>query len=127
VQNVARAFPKVTWAEDCETAFEAFGGADVAVPLHRFYREVERIRRQAGRSAPESLEATIRQTLESNSSDSDNYRGQRDLFYMPQGKGRGIWALRSKATRKVQRLATTNPGKAAVFDPTKTYRIEDLF
>ncbi|MGP6445209.1 HNH endonuclease [Rahnella aceris] len=40
-------------------------------------------------------QAVIRYYLESNSSDSDSFKGKRDLFYMVQGKGKGIWGLRN--------------------------------
>src|SRR3989338_7614904 len=60
---------------------------------HSIYREVECIRREAGRSIPKTLEAVIRRTLEDHSSDSANYRGV-DLFGLPEGHGKGIWALR---------------------------------
>jgi hypothetical protein len=67
------------------------------------YREVRKIRRAMGRSVPASLEATVRKTLEDNSSDSDNYRGL-DMFYMPHGKGAGVWGLRRR--RKLSNTRT---------------------
>lgn len=79
-----------TWADDLVVALENIGGEGY---LHSIYKEVERIRRTAGRSVPPSFEATVRRTLEDHSSDSDNFRG-RDLFQMKLGKGAGFWALR---------------------------------
>jgi hypothetical protein len=89
-ENSDESVRDATWRDDVRTALERLGGQ---APLHRIYREVELIRKPAGRSVPSSLEATIRRTLEDHSSDSENFRGA-DLFSMPEGKGAGIWALR---------------------------------
>jgi hypothetical protein len=45
-------------------------------------------------------EAAIRATLEQYSSDSEKWNGRHDLFYMVEGKGRGVWGLRSERQRK---------------------------
>jgi len=95
VNMIAKSFPKVSWADDIETALDLLDGGR-GVMLCEIYREVRRIRIEAGRSIPESLEATIRRTLEDNCSESDNFRSGVDRFYMPQGKGAGIWGLRRK-------------------------------
>ena len=81
-----------TWRDDVRAALEGLGGH---ASLRRIYKEVERIRRAAARSVPPTLEATIRRTLEDHSSDSENHHsGRPDLFWMPEGKGAGVWALR---------------------------------
>jgi hypothetical protein len=80
-----------TWRDDVRDTLVQLGGK---AHLSAIYREVTRLRRIAGRSLPESLEATVRRTLEDHSSDSDNFRGA-DLFFMPEGKGAGVWALRA--------------------------------
>jgi hypothetical protein len=81
-----------TWRDDVRRALVELGGKS---SLGEIYRVVARIRREAGRSVPQSIEATIRRTLEDHSSDSENYRpGRADLFWMPEGRGKGIWALR---------------------------------
>lgn len=46
---------------------------------------------------PKSFHAIIRREIEQNSSDSDVWNGKQDLFHALQGKGSGIWALRSNA------------------------------
>jgi hypothetical protein len=79
-----------TWRDDVRNALQRLGGR---ASLSRIYKEVEAVRFAAGRSIPPSLEATVRRTLEDHSSDSENYRGQ-DLFFMPEGKGAGVWGLR---------------------------------
>lgn len=86
-----RTWSQPTWATDLAEVLLALGGK---AHLSRIYRDVEAMRQEAGRSVPSSLEATVRRTLENHSSDSRNYTGGADLFYMPEGKGSGIWALR---------------------------------
>ena len=78
---------KIRWVDDVFEAIRRLGGS---ATLHSIYKEVEMIRRNAGRSVPKSLDATIRRTLEDHSSDSANYRGS-DLFA---NVGRGEWAIR---------------------------------
>ncbi|MFY9957233.1 hypothetical protein [Bradyrhizobium sp.] len=81
---------ETTWRDDLRTALEQLGGQ---APLHRIYDQVELIRKKAGRSVPRTIEAVVRRTLEDHSSDSANFRAA-DLFFMPEGKGAGMWALR---------------------------------
>ncbi len=78
---------KIRWVDDVFEAIRRLGGS---ATLHSIYKEVEKIRRNAGRSVPKTLDATIRRTLEDHSSDSANYRGT-DLFT---NIGRGEWAIR---------------------------------
>ena len=67
--------------------------------LAEIYKRVEEVRRAPGRSVPKSLDAVVRGTLEENSSDSEKFKDKdtsKDIFYMAEGKGGGIWGLRSK-------------------------------
>ncbi|NOC91563.1 hypothetical protein [Ruegeria sp. HKCCD6604] len=82
-----RPMGKIRWVDDVFEAIRKLGGR---ATLHSIYREVENIRRDAGRSVPKTLDATIRRTLEDHSSDSANYRGT-DLFA---NTGRGEWEIR---------------------------------
>jgi hypothetical protein len=84
---------EVTWRDDVREALRRLGGR---AALSRIYVEVGEIRRSTGRSVPRSLEAVIRRTLEEHSTDSDSYKGGPNLFYMPAGKGAGLWALRTR-------------------------------
>lgn len=84
-----------TWRDDVRTALITLGGRG---RLENIYDATRRIRQQAGRSLPRTLEAVIRRTLEDHSSDSDNFRGT-DLFCLPDGKGAGLWGLREYLTR----------------------------
>lgn len=78
---------KIRWVDDVFAAIGRLGGS---ATLHSIYKEVEVIRRTAGRSVPKSLDATVRRTIEDHSSDSDNHRGP-NLFAKV---GRGEWAIR---------------------------------
>ena len=82
---------KITWIDDVALALDHIGGKG---QLAEIYKSVRAIRSRGGRSLPPSTEAVIRKTLEENSSDSDAYKGGMDLFALPEGKGRGMWALR---------------------------------
>jgi hypothetical protein len=82
-------FGKVRWVDDVRSALISLSGE---ADLSAIYREVERIRRVAGRSIVRSLEATVRQTIEAHSSDSNNFKpGNADYF---RHAGRGRWALK---------------------------------
>jgi hypothetical protein len=56
------------------------------------YRKVEEMRRAAGPSIVRSLEATVRQTIEAHSSDSDTFKPGSTNYFRHVGRGR--WALR---------------------------------
>ena len=84
----------MTWRSDVRKALEELGSR---ASLGRIYTEAMRIRRAKGRSVPQAFEAVVRRTLEENSFDSLVYRGGQDLFWMPEGKGAGVWALRDNA------------------------------
>jgi len=86
-------FGKVRWVDDVRSALVTLGGK---ASLHSIYKEVERIRKGAGRSIPKTLDAVIRRTLEDHSSDSANFRGA-DLFALSEGHGKGIWQIRQTA------------------------------
>ena len=83
-----------TWRGDVRRALEELGGR---ASLNSLYKQTKKIRRAHARSIPEAVEAVVRRTLEENSSDSEVYRGGPDLFWMPEGKGAGVWALRPRA------------------------------
>ncbi len=80
-----------TWKDDVKQALKRLGGRAL---LSKIYEEVKTTRKNAGRSIPLSFDSLVRQTLETYSSDSDNYQRSEDLFSMPEGKGAGVWALR---------------------------------
>jgi hypothetical protein len=87
-----------TWRDDVREALRRLGGRGA---LYRIYDEVHALRQSASRSIPRTFEAVVRRTLEENSTDSGSYRGSFDLFYMPEGKGAGVWpyAIRNENRR----------------------------
>lgn len=80
------------WREIVAKALSNLGGK---AHLSKIYEEVRKICIAIGKAIPKALEQTVRGTLEVNSSDSDNHKGARDIFYMAEGKGAGVWALRN--------------------------------
>jgi hypothetical protein len=81
-----------SWVQDIVSAFENLGGK---AKYRELYEEVSRIR---GNSLPQSWQAIIRQSVESHSSDSRNFKGN-DLFYSVGGIGSGHWGLRDSVLR----------------------------
>jgi hypothetical protein len=81
----------VLWRDDVIAALDRLGGE---ADLPEIYRVVTDIRRSAGRTLPPSTDAVIRRELENNSSDSESFTAQRDLFRSVNGIGGGRWALR---------------------------------
>lgn len=79
------------WCDDVRDALTSLSGR---AHLEDIYCEVEKIRRQEGRSIPPSLRAVVRKELEQRSSDSEAYLGGDDWFEMAGQKGEGIWRLR---------------------------------
>lgn len=57
------------------------------------------IYKEYGRLYGDYREASIRGCLERNSSDSECFNGRNDLFELPYGKGKGMWALRGHYTK----------------------------
>lgn len=75
-----------SWKEEIVEALRALGGQ---ANLADIYAQISR-QRQPLSSA---WQATVRQTIERHSSDSDNFKGE-DLFYSVNGLGEGDWGLR---------------------------------
>lgn len=107
VRDTAYVHDSVTWRDDVVSALNFLYGQ---ASLDKIYKQVEHILRAAGRSRPPTLEAIVRRTLETHSSDSDNFLEGADLFYMPQGKGAGYWGLRPNG--KSKRLETIPGSKS---------------
>jgi hypothetical protein len=91
-REVAAAYEgDATWRDDVREGLKRLGGR---ASLQAIYKEVEAVRRAGGRSIPRTFDAVVRKTLEENSTDSEAYRDGPNLFWMPEGKGAGVWALR---------------------------------
>jgi hypothetical protein len=81
------------WFHDVYNSLLDLGGK---AHLSRIYKTVKQRRRDAGRSQPPTSESIVRTTLEDRCSGAYFKTGQ-DLFYMPEGKGAGVWAIRPDA------------------------------
>ena len=81
-----------TWKEDTIQALKNLGGV---AHLSKIHKEVKKLRK--GKLNP-TWTQTIQRELETYSSDSDVWNsklgGKEDLFYMAEGKGKGVWGLR---------------------------------
>jgi len=77
-----------TWAEDITLALEQLGGI---APLSEIYEKVALLR---PKPHPVDLGASVRGSIERNSSDSTVFSGK-DLFFSVHGIGGGVWGLRS--------------------------------
>ncbi|MDF3127213.1 HNH endonuclease [Rheinheimera sp. 1928-s] len=77
-----------TWSEDIELAVKNLGGV---ASLSEIYAEVKRVRKGP---YPSSFKATIRGTIENNSSDSAKFKSN-DIFFSVNGLGSGVWGLLS--------------------------------
>ncbi len=80
------------WFEIAREALKELGGKSHRKYIFDKVREMVAI---SGRKIIPSLEMTVQNAMESNSSDSDNWTKVRDIFCQPDGKGTGVWALRN--------------------------------
>ena len=78
-----------TWKED---TIQALKNLDGYAPLAEIFKEVEKLREG---KLNNTWTATVRRELETYSSDSEAYGGKQDIFYMAEGKGKGVWGLRN--------------------------------
>ena len=77
-----------TWKEDIILALKNLNGC---AHLSDIYKEIKKIRKE---NLNPTFDRTIQRELETNSSDSDAFNKKEDIFYMVEGKGKGIWGLR---------------------------------
>lgn len=84
---------QLSWVEEIAEALEELGGSGTLSQINAKIQE----RRQ---SLSATWEATVRRTIQENSSDTDTYlnRGgeRKDLFFSVDGLGSGVWGLRSR-------------------------------
>lgn len=82
---------KKTWCDWIRQALQDLGGE---ANYDSLYHRLLEIRTE---SFSKEWKATVRRTVETYSSDSDNYRESNpDLFYSVGGKGSGWWGLRKR-------------------------------
>ena len=105
-----------TWEDDIVQALGTLGGS---AEYESIYSEVRRIRS----NLPESWKQIIQRNIQDKSSDSNGYKGGKDLFYAVSGLGAGVWGLRSflKQTPKAidLPLGTEAPNRTE----SSTYRV----
>jgi len=107
------------WREDIKIALRNIGGSG---SLSEIYAEIKEIRK----SLTTQWEATVRGTLEDNSSDSRKFKGSNDDFFSVEGLGSGVWGLRELIKPTSKAVDIDDDQKDAV--PThralqETYRI----
>lgn len=77
-----------TMLENVIKALERIGGKGSYSQIYEAYEQI------TGQPLTDNKEAGIRRTIEINSADSTAFTGN-DIFYSVEGKGKGIWGLRS--------------------------------
>ena len=77
-----------TWKDDIVQVLKNQGGV---AHLSKIFEELETIRKE---DLTPNWHRTVQKELERFSSHSDNYEYKEDLFYMAEGKGKGVWGLR---------------------------------
>lgn len=82
-----------TWKEDIIKALIGLGGE---ASLQDIYEQVKQIRKITVKHP----EATIRNTLERNSSDSNNFNPNNDYVFYSKGFRSGIWGIRKNYINK---------------------------
>jgi predicted restriction endonuclease len=89
----------MTWLEEIIDALKHLGGVAKYDDIYSY------IEKNTKRTLSQNWQATIRDAIENNSSDSKKFKG-RDLFFSVEGIGQGVWGLRSelKKTPKAEDL-----------------------
>lgn len=77
------------WVDDIATALRGLPGVQ---HIDHLYREVEHIRKAAGRSWPKNAHSAIREKLQAFCADAPQYKGGADLF---RNVAWGYWALKN--------------------------------
>jgi hypothetical protein len=79
------------WRDVLEWALRQLGGKGT---LEQIYAKTREGRAVLGLVITAEHNASARECLESHCSESQKFRGKADLFFMPEGKGAGVWAVR---------------------------------
>jgi predicted restriction endonuclease len=93
------------WLDEIIEVFTELGG--VASYIDIYNKVLER----GNMNLAPNWDSSIRYTIQSHSSDSETYTGKFDYFYSVEGKGKGIWGLRSliEQTPKAYDSLENNP------------------
>jgi len=79
----------VKWRDEIIRALTQLGGE---AALDEIYTKVKG---NTDKEIPTTFRAVIRNALEVNSSDSENFSDKEDVFYSVHGKGKGVWGIRN--------------------------------
>ena len=90
-----------TWREDTIQALKNLGGV---AHLSEIHKEVEKLRKG---KLNNTWTQTVQRELETYSSDSEAFGGGKDIFYMAEGKGKGVWGLRNLNAERRRENATS--------------------
>jgi len=75
---------------------EVFNNRGSRLRLVRITDEFEKVLRKYDRNIPREIGKTVSRTLQDHCKECSGWRGKYDLFYMPEGKGEGLWAVRQE-------------------------------
>jgi hypothetical protein len=93
----SKTMAKSTWVDDVLEALRQLGGK---AHLSEIYNRVRTIRRNAGRTLPKHFESVVHTRLEDHCSEA-YFRARRNIFFMPEGKGAGVWAIRPPSSPSI--------------------------
>lgn len=84
---------KISWKDDLISAMENIGSP---AAINEICNEVYSLRSENFRSTPNKLRQTVQRTLQNFSSDASDFKKPQkdDIFYMAEGKGKGVWGMR---------------------------------
>lgn len=80
------------WLTEVMDVIIQLGGKGHYVDIYKLIEQ----RRIMNLTVNKNWQAAVRQTIETHSSDSDAFAGKKDIFYSVEGKGNGIWAIRTE-------------------------------
>jgi len=103
-----------TWRDEIVEVLRELGGA---AALPDIYARIEK------RGRKNLVEASVRQTIEDHSSDSQSWRAKPiDLFRSDEGMGRGVWALREMLTAPTPDAPDTDAPAKVLTEVYRTLR-----
>ncbi len=106
------------WVDYIVEAITNLGGV---ATLSQIYAEVDSIRKEP---FAETWHATVRRTLQENSSDTQIYNGREDPFYSVEGIGSGIWGLRDYTDPETDIITTSETETAQLAEQKRVVFIQ---
>lgn len=84
---------KISWKDDLVSAMKKIGSP---ATINDICNEVYSLRSENFRSTPNKFRQTVQRTLQNFSSDALDFKKNKkyDIFYMAEGKGKGVWGIR---------------------------------